>query len=114
MVSFSRTEAQVFARAPAKGGATLIELGLSPCVQYDPDNLAHQRSLVAVIPYKAVKIGRLLSRLTPRQREIAGLLSEGYRQSEIARMLGITKQAVSRMLARVRARAVIKRKAPSR
>jgi len=42
----------------------------------------------------------LLTRLTPRQREIAALVVEGYTNAEIAQRLGVTEQSIKERLRR--------------
>lgn len=45
--------------------------------------------------YDEGRLPEILARLTPRQRDIAEMILEGYNQSEIGERLGISQQAVS-------------------
>ena len=49
-------------------------------------------------------LGDYLNALTDKQREVAKLTFEGYKQREIAQMLGISQSAVSCRLAGARDR----------
>ena len=42
--------------------------------------------------------------LTPRQHEVATMLRDGWRHSEIAARLGISEQQVARLVAQARSR----------
>jgi DNA-binding CsgD family transcriptional regulator len=44
----------------------------------------------------------LLSPLTKKQKAIVQLMSSGYRQTEIAKMRGVGKQAISNIVSRIR------------
>jgi RNA polymerase sigma factor (sigma-70 family) len=48
------------------------------------------------------RIERLLDGVPEEDRKIFELLSKGFNQSEIARMLGVTRAAVSRRVNKVR------------
>ncbi|MOA34056.1 Sigma-70, region 4 [compost metagenome] len=50
-----------------------------------------------------VHVNEFMSRLTDLQRDIVRLLMDGLTASEIARQLGITRQAVGQALQRIRA-----------
>lgn len=49
-----------------------------------------------------VDVGRAVTRLTARQRQVLALTVAGWTQEEIGRTLGITHQVVSEHLARAR------------
>ncbi|MFA5379361.1 MAG: hypothetical protein WC455_26630 [Dehalococcoidia bacterium] len=84
-------------------------------VPYDPNLYEHQVRCVAVSGDRTVspRVAGLLSCLTRRQRRIARLLSEGCTQAEAARRVGVLDGAVSKMLRRMRDRAVRNGNAPA-
>lgn len=49
---------------------------------------------------KKIVVRNILKSLTPRQIEILELIANGYNQSEIARILGISQQSVSETISR--------------
>jgi DNA-binding NarL/FixJ family response regulator len=48
------------------------------------------------------KMRRILNALSPREREVAELIAEGYNKSEAARLLKVSRWRVRRCLDRIR------------
>jgi len=51
----------------------------------------------------SVEVGEVLSLLTPRQRQIAQALAEGFTQSEVAEALSVSRRTIANELVRIRA-----------
>jgi DNA-binding NarL/FixJ family response regulator len=67
-----------------------------------PDVSAHQETFQRLkeVRAKALEHERLARQLAAERREvIRGLIAEGFSQSDIARELGVTRQAIQKMLA---------------
>jgi DNA-binding NarL/FixJ family response regulator len=56
--------------------------------------------------YGQHEAARLLACLTKRQRQVAGLLNEGYSRKDTAQKLGISLQAIHQIVPRMRKRLV--------
>lgn len=67
-----------------------------------PDIKAHQETIERLkeVRAEAIQHVRLAQQLHAERREILrGLIADGFSQAEIARELGITRQAIQKMLA---------------
>jgi DNA-directed RNA polymerase specialized sigma24 family protein len=67
-----------------------------------PDISAHQDTIKRLreVRDEAIRHTRLAQQLHAERRDILrGLISEGFSQAEIARELGVTRQAIQKMLA---------------
>lgn len=67
-----------------------------------PDVSAHQETFhrLKEVRAEALKHTQLARQLAAQRRDlIRGLIAEGFSQSDIARELGVTRQAIQKMLA---------------
>jgi DNA-directed RNA polymerase specialized sigma24 family protein len=67
-----------------------------------PDVSAHQETFQRLkeVRAEALEHERLARQLAAERREvIRGLIAEGFSQADIARELGVTRQAIQKMLA---------------
>jgi DNA-directed RNA polymerase specialized sigma24 family protein len=67
-----------------------------------PDVSAHQETFQRLKEARAeaLKHARLAQQLAAERRDlIRGLIAEGFSQADIARELGVTRQAIQKMLA---------------
>lgn len=81
---------------------TILDLECEPAEQSDGFGEVDMRD----------RIERLLDGVPEEDRKIFELLSKGFNQSEIARMLGVTRAAVSRRVDKVRRRNDVRNKYP--
>jgi DNA-directed RNA polymerase specialized sigma24 family protein len=68
----------------------------------NPDVVSHQESFRRVREVRAEALNhvRLAQQLAVERRDLLrGLIEEGFSQAEIARELGVTRQAIQKMLA---------------
>lgn len=67
-----------------------------------PEASAHQETFQRVkeVRAEAIKHARLAQQFAAERRDlIRGLIAEGFSQADIARELGVTRQAIQKMLA---------------
>jgi DNA-binding NarL/FixJ family response regulator len=67
-----------------------------------PDVSSHQKTFrrLKQVRAEALKHTRLAQQLAAERRDlIRGLIAEGFSQADIARELGVTRQAIQKMLA---------------
>ncbi len=67
-----------------------------------PDVSAHQETFQRLkdVRAEALRHARLAQQLAAERRDlIRGLIAEGFSQADIARELGVTRQAIQKMLA---------------
>jgi DNA invertase Pin-like site-specific DNA recombinase len=67
-----------------------------------PDVSAHQETFQQLkdVREQAIEHTRIARRLAAERRDlIRGLIAEGFSQADIARELGVTRQAIQKMLA---------------
>lgn len=67
-----------------------------------PDVSSHQEAFRRLVDVRAeaLKHARLAQQLATERRDlIRGLIGEGFSQADIARELGVTRQAIQKMLA---------------
>jgi DNA-directed RNA polymerase specialized sigma24 family protein len=71
-------------------------------MRQSPDVSAHQETFQRLkeVRAEALEHARLARQLAAERRDvIRGLIAEGFSQADIARELGVTRQAIQKMLA---------------
>lgn len=80
------------------------DVSLSTVVHSDEDNLTLEEQLVSQDNVNYSDDEAMLSKLTKREREVALLRSQGYKQEEIAIKLGVDQPTVSKICTRIKSK----------
>lgn len=80
------------------------DVSLSTVVHSDEDDLTLEDQLVSQDDVYYSDDEAMLSKLTKREREVAILRSQGYKQEEIATKLGVRQAQISRICTRIKSK----------